>query len=132
MTPDACGFYFDDEPLELDPEKDFIAEIPVGLVSRDLLFDALRKCLQLPSYFGSNWDALSECLRDLSWIKQRRVVLLHREVPRLDPQALVAYLGVLRESVFDWRAGEDHELVVVFPKETQAAITSLCSGIRLE
>lgn len=28
------------------------------------LFDALASALELPDYFGRNWDALDECLRD--------------------------------------------------------------------
>lgn len=28
------------------------------------LFDALAAALHLPDYFGRNWDALDECLRD--------------------------------------------------------------------
>jgi RNAse (barnase) inhibitor barstar len=28
------------------------------------LFDALTAALALPDYFGRNWDALDECLRD--------------------------------------------------------------------
>lgn len=33
------------------------------------LFEALQAALQFPDYFGFNWDAVNECLRDLnSWI----------------------------------------------------------------
>jgi RNAse (barnase) inhibitor barstar len=29
------------------------------------LFEALSSALELPDFFGRNWDALEECLRDL-------------------------------------------------------------------
>lgn len=31
------------------------------------LFDAIGEALQFPDWFGRNWDALEDCLTDLSW-----------------------------------------------------------------
>ena len=64
--------------------EDYVARIPPSLNTRERLFDALIHELQLPAYFGENWDALSECLRDLSWIESKRVVILHTDLPPLD------------------------------------------------
>jgi hypothetical protein len=36
--------------------------------SKQDLMGALGKALELPDYFGGNWDALEEVLRDLSWL----------------------------------------------------------------
>jgi RNAse (barnase) inhibitor barstar len=35
-------------------------------------FDELSAAFQFPYYFGENWDALSECINDLSWMPARR------------------------------------------------------------
>jgi hypothetical protein len=32
------------------------------------LFDELSAAFQFPYYFGDNWDALDECMADLSWL----------------------------------------------------------------
>jgi hypothetical protein len=32
------------------------------------VMDTFTKELQFPDYFGANWDALEDCLTDLSWI----------------------------------------------------------------
>jgi hypothetical protein len=40
------------------------------------LFDEVSAACQFPYYFGENWDALSECLNDLSWMPADSYVLV--------------------------------------------------------
>jgi hypothetical protein len=40
------------------------------------LMSALSEALELPDYFGGNWDALDEVLRDLGWLDARGHVLV--------------------------------------------------------
>jgi len=115
MKPNLSRFCLDLGTLDLDPEKDCVARIPADLRSKQELLRALSRELEFPDYFGHNWDALDECLRDFWWIKQRRVVIVHRDVPQLSPDELAIYLDVLRSAIEDWKPGDDHELVVVFP-----------------
>ena len=37
------------------------------LVDKGRLLTALGRALNFPDYYGNNWDALDECLDDLSW-----------------------------------------------------------------
>jgi hypothetical protein len=39
------------------------------------LFDEFAAAWQFPWYFGGNWDALEECLADLSWLPAKTYVL---------------------------------------------------------
>jgi len=105
------------KPSELvtEKQKDFVTEIPAGLTSRDDLFKALQDKLKLPNYFGHNWDALQECLEDLSWIKQRRVIIIHRDVPALKQKDIAEYRDVLATSSQHWVSSGEHELLVAFP-----------------
>ncbi|MFD9036316.1 barstar family protein [Streptomyces sp. NPDC059567] len=38
------------------------------------VFQEFYEGLRLPDYFGWNWDALSDCLRDLTWLPADRYV----------------------------------------------------------
>ena len=69
----------------------------------------------MPEYFAANWDAFDECLRDLSWISEHRLVLYHRAVPlEASLKDRKIYVDVLASAVRDWKPGEAHELVVAF------------------
>ena len=47
------------------------------------LLDALAQAMQFPEYFERNWDALDECLRDMSWLPAKGYVLFLRDARRL-------------------------------------------------
>ena len=91
----------------------------------DQLFDRYATGLSFPDYFGRNWDALEECLRDLHWVRQKRVVILHGELPRLPDKDLRVYLAVLTRAVEDWYEDETHELHVVFPESAERHVRDL-------
>ena len=59
-----------------------------------------KRELQFPEYFGENWDALRDCLRDLSWLSENKVVIYHEELPRLVAEGdLATYLDILHCTV---------------------------------
>jgi hypothetical protein len=104
--------------LEGSPSYDtagvFYVRVDPNIATSDELLRALYYLLWFPGYFGFNWNALSDCLRDLSWIPQCRVVLVHESLPRLPSEELRTYLGVLHDSVIDWNNDHEHDLEVVF------------------
>jgi hypothetical protein len=90
------------------------------------LLDRLATQLSFPEYFGSNWDALSECLRDLSWIGDGDVAIVHRELPTsLGPDGIRLYLGLLKDAAETWRARATRELVVAFPRAARETVSKL-------
>lgn len=96
-------------------ESTRVLEVPAELSDKDALLRWYADALGMPEYFGANWDAFDECLRDLSWVKERRLVLFHRDVPiSANPKDLKIYVEVLANAATDWKLGEDHELVVAF------------------
>lgn len=54
----------------------YVGQIPCRSVdSKADLLDAFATSLSFPEYFGRNWDALDECLTDMSWLGAAGYVL---------------------------------------------------------
>lgn len=51
--------------------------------SEDEVFGQFSDALRFPAYFGWNWDALSDCLRDLNWLPADRYLVVVDELMRL-------------------------------------------------
>jgi len=118
-------FKYEVDPLSQRGPNKLAAVVPSGITSSDRLLQVLYEELQLPSYFGFNWNALSDCLRDLHWVSHRDVFIIHEELPALSRSDLEVYLEVLDECSRDWKAEEAHRVVVVFPQARRAEIDSL-------
>ena len=92
------------------------------------LFELFYQLLTLPGYFGFNWNALFDCLRDFHWVSQGRVVIVHDTFPALPQSEMKTYLEVLRDAVLDWKPGETHSLEVVFDENDRARVEALMTG----
>jgi RNAse (barnase) inhibitor barstar len=121
--------------------------LSAGVGSETELLDALANALRFPDYFGGNWDALNECINDLSWLPPGDVVLRHVDLPLVDDRAsLSIYLSILRDAVESWDAtgsnlifaspekrdatGERallarREFFVIFPSDTQRVVEAI-------
>jgi RNAse (barnase) inhibitor barstar len=103
------------EPLGYNDKTEFIVYLP-KVHGKDELLKTLSEILYFPDYFGFNWDALFDCLRDFHWIEKMGVVLVHNELPELDYTSLKTYFKVLIEASEDWKEGEEHYFKVIFPE----------------
>ena len=94
------AFVFDET---LDLPAAIVAEIPAGISSKRELLSALSRSLHFPSYFGHNWDALDECLTDLSWLPAGDVLVIHKDLPlEMDSEACSIYLSILWDAAKRW------------------------------
>ena len=104
------------KPGEVEiPTDSHVVLVPNGITDAKQLLSVLNEKLSFP-YFGFNWNALSDCLRDLQWIKERHVILIHNDLPALNAPDLENYLGVLDECIREWQTRGIPRLVVVFPE----------------
>lgn len=111
-------FQFVDDPTTFDAEGALLVRIPAAARGKEKLLGVLAGKLRFPGYFGHNWDALDECLRDLSWLGSReRVVIVHEGRP-FSPASpnMATYLAILADAVAAHRPGGSPPILdVVFP-----------------
>jgi hypothetical protein len=81
--------------------------------------------LWFPGYFGFNWNALYDCLRDLDWISEHKVMIVHESLPCIPDSDLRIYLEVLKDCILDWVNDEKHQLEVYFNEKDQGEIERL-------
>ncbi|MSQ60866.1 MAG: hypothetical protein EXR36_14810 [Betaproteobacteria bacterium] len=80
------------------------------------LMQAAKQVFQLPAYFGENWDALTDCLMDLSWLPGLRWVLLVEGLQRLwteDSESYRMTLEILRDASAFWEEQERPFIVLL-------------------
>jgi RNAse (barnase) inhibitor barstar len=137
MSTHTPPFLFVDDIGHVVAQSDFHVEIPPGIQSQAELFLRYEKAGHFPGYFGRNWDALLDCLRDFSWTELKRIVITHEDLPLANNEAeLRIYLEILETAVSDWQEVREgtfaeaprempyvqHELLVVFPAAVRSQV----------
>ncbi|MFF5449321.1 barstar family protein [Streptomyces sp. NPDC012888] len=78
-----------------------------GVRTKSGLMDACAEAFRLPEWFGRNWDALADCLIDLSWLPgapgRLVAVTSWRECARARPADWETFEEVLGEAEEYWR-----------------------------
>lgn len=125
----SAGFQFTADATAVGPADALRLEVPLGLSDKFSLLSWYADALSFPDYFGYNWDALSECLRDLSWLTAGTLVLHHRELPIAGrPVEQKKYLRVLDSVIAD--SADVHErhvvVVVAFDQACEPQVRALC------
>jgi RNAse (barnase) inhibitor barstar len=124
----SSGFVILENPTELRDTNALVAKIPSGIRSKEKLLAVFSDKLRFPKYFGWNWDALEECLRDLSWLPSNQsVAIVHADLPfgagGVNRQV---YLAVLQSAIDHWSKTGGHRLTVAMP----AAVKDILSTER--
>lgn len=110
--PALSGAYFIDRAEGLDEAA---ARLGFACATIDLsgctgkagVLARFAQALDFPDWFGGNWDALSDCLADLSWRPAPGYVLLlshARQWREAEPGAFATLLEIAAEAADAWRA----------------------------
>lgn len=108
--PSRCGVY---RVPQVDEILDAVRDTGFDVVRIDLaaaadkeqLLARFASALAFPQWFGGNWDALEDCLTDLSWrVGDRRVLLVEgfHELRAQRPDDFGVLLDILASSAQYW------------------------------
>jgi hypothetical protein len=93
--------------------------------SRTELHKKLYCLLGFPGYYGFNWNALYDCLCDFHWITDKKIVLIHEQLPELPVHDLDIYLDILNDAILSWVDDDKHELEVCFSLSDKEKIENI-------
>jgi hypothetical protein len=73
-----------------------------GAVAKEALIGRIAKALAFPEWFGGNWDALEDCLSDLSWMTAGGYVLLIEGAAQVPPVERGTLIDILASAAAAW------------------------------
>lgn len=85
--------------------------VRIRVDDKETLLKHIAAALDFPGWFGANWDALEDCLSDLSWREAPGHVLLFDQARAGDDLGVL--IDVLRSSAEYW-AGRGRPFFAVF------------------
>jgi RNAse (barnase) inhibitor barstar len=139
VTPLAEAYEFA-WSIQQTPGRQAVVRVIRGAKSRssDEFFNECGAALQLPDYFGENWDALLECLTDLEWLPGDAYLIVVTEAHLVfdrEPDEFAHLLTVLDKAAQDWAEAEDSQgtprpFHIVFQAVTADAARPLEAKIR--
>ena len=113
-----------DSPAEYKAPGALVVRMPRGIRSKEKLLMILADKLRLPGYFGGNWDALEDSLRDLTWLPAKQaVIIVHEDLPfGAGGENRGIYLAILHEAAMHWAAMQERTFHVVMAESLRARL----------
>ncbi len=116
--------FYNKESFEIKQETNTkIVVVPEKVCDKFILFKTISSSLNFP-YFGNNWNALYDCLMDLSFVHETRIIVLHQDMPLINsPEDMRIYIEILFDVLVSWENDSAHELIVLFPEPYENEIS---------
>ena len=103
----------------------FVAILPRGIQNQKELLQAHYEYFNFPGWFGFNWNALNDNLCGLEWIQERKIFLVHKDLPKLNDKEIFDYLDILFDVMNFWEKNGLHSFDVIFPLSAEVKIDQL-------
>ncbi len=90
--------------LEAQGIRCFVVDLR-GVSDKAVLLETWASSIGAPEWVGRNWDAIEEAMRDLSWARAERYVVIVTgggALASADPRVWRTALDILRSAVAEW------------------------------
>ena len=90
------------------------------------IFNQFECGLNIPTYYGKNWDAFDDNLMNLHFVKEKNVIIIHEDIPfkNYDHEKRT-YIEILGDIVSHWQAFPEHKFFVYFPENCREELTQI-------
>ena len=115
QDPERSGVYRSariDEIAETVKDSNLVLT-RIVVEAKSPLLQSIAKALEFPDWFGENWDALEDCLTDLSWRKAAGHVLVFDGIGVLPADERGILIDILASAAQFW-AGQHTPFFAVF------------------
>jgi barstar (barnase inhibitor) len=125
-----CSFVFVGSPDDVRDPAAIVVRIPRGIRSKKKLFAIYADKLRFPDYFGWNWDAFEECLRDLSWLPAgQAIIIVHEDLPfGAGGKSRGIYVDILCGALDHWPVAHGRKVQVVVPSSWRGELNPATTG----
>jgi hypothetical protein len=102
--------------------------VPAHVTAKADLLAVLADGLRFPGWFGWNWDALLDMLRDLTWLEDEEVRIIHEGLPDDLSETWTVYLKIAtaaidsRNDAVERGFPDAPRLLVIFPSSAAVRI----------
>jgi hypothetical protein len=129
----ASGVYFLEGPVRMETLRELAMENDLAFFSlqgtdirgKDRFLQTAAEVLGFPDYFGNNWDAFEDCLKDMSWHPaEGYMIVLDLVDPFVDhaPEDFRTAMDIFADSAVFWREQGKKMIVLLAGTKRKAGI----------
>jgi RNAse (barnase) inhibitor barstar len=122
-------FTFIESPQNYLCDNSLIIKMSETFCNKDDIIHDFSEKLAFPTSFGNNWDALYDCLCDLHWISEEKIIIIYNYVPFLEKNEAKIILSIFYDVLNTWKNAGIERITFVFPIKQKNEIENVLQNI---
>jgi len=107
-------FFLKKEEID-EREYNLVIYVKKDVNNKGELFEMFSSKLQFPTYFGKNWDAFYDCLCNLDHIHEKKILILHEDLPFKEPEERKIYIDLILDFESSFSLDQNYKVDIAFP-----------------